>query len=741
VRTSNWRGAFVAMLVLLSSGAWAEDPDRPSLHVSRAMVPPKIDGVLDDEAWLGDPLPTGTWLSYQPLRGDAGPERTEVRITYDDRFIYFAFHCITDDPASVRTTVSKRDNVFNDDWIGFSLDSTGSKQTSYHLMINPSGVQMDAVNTTAGGEKFESDFVWYSAGTRTSDGYVVEAALPLQTIRFAAGPNVTMGVLFWRHVSFSGVSYSWPDMPAGQWVFDRHAQLVFDDLRPRRLLEVLPSATWPMSQVRLPQDAWGDVHGHPEVGLSVKYGVTSQVTVDATVNPDFSQVESDAYQVQVNQRYPIYFAEKRPFFMEGLGLFSMAGTGGDFNMRTAVHTRRIVDPSWGAKVTGTQGPLAFGMLSASDETPEGFDPLTRPERPRKLFTIGRATYGLGDSNYVGALFTDSEIDGRSNHVAGADLTFKPSTAQTFSASSLFTQTSDPVASDRSGVGAQVSYKFETRRWFAAPQLEHYDRGFTADTAFYNRTGFTSSFLYSDVSFYPEAAKKYGLIRVHPLLLARYGHDDVQDGEEGFVGVGTAFNFSRQGFFRIQHIDGHEPWAGQRFNTSQPLGAFGNVQLFQWLHVGGNIFPRSWATFYDPIAPYQGRSTNGGIEFTLQPTVHFSQYISWDTVHFSRADTGVHVFTVDVINAKSVYQFNTRFFVRLLEQFDSSRRQLLTDVLASYEVVPGTVFHAGYGSLYERPDLQDGSAGPLQDGFVGPNAGRYHTVSRGLFFKASYLYRF
>jgi len=184
-----------------------------------------------------------------------------------------------------------------------------------------------------------------------------------------------------------------------------------------------------------------------------------------------------------------------------------------------------------------------------------------------------------------------------------------------------------------------------------------------------------------------------------------------------------------------------PWAGQRFNTSQPFGAFGNVQLFQWLHVGGNIFPRSWATFYDPIAPYQGRSTNGGIEFTLQPTVHFSQYISWDTVHFSRADTGVHVFTVDVINAKSVYQFNTRFFVRLLEQFDSSRRQLLTDVLASYEVVPGTVFHAGYGSLYERPDLQDGSAGPLQDGFVGPNAGRYHTVSRGLFFKASYLYRF
>ena len=739
MRTSALRAAFVAILVSLSASGPLEAQDRPALHVSRATVAPKIDGVLDDEAWLGDPLQTGEWLSYNPLRGDPGPERTQVRITYDDRFIYFAFHCITDDPDSVRTTVSKRDSVFNDDWVGFSLDSTGSRQTSYHLMINPSGVQMDAVNTTAGNEKFESDFVWYSAGSRTADGYVVEVALPLQTIRFAAGPAVTMGVLFWRHVSRSGVSYSWPDMPSGQWVFDRHAQLVFDDLVPRRLVELLPSATWPMSQVRTAPDAWSEVSGHPEVGLSVKYGVTSQVTVDATVNPDFSQVESDAFQVSVNQRFPIFFSEKRPFFMEGLGLFSVAGAGGDYNMRSAVHTRHIVNPSWGAKVTGTAGPLAFGMLSASDETPEGLDAASAVDRPHKLFTIGRATYGLGDSNYVGALVTDTEIEDRSNRVVGADLSWKPSTAQTFSASSLFSQTSDRASPDLSGVGAQVSYRYETRRWFAAPQLEHYDRDFRADTAFYNRTGFTSSFVYSDVSFYPDAAKRFGLIRVHPLLVARYGHDDLQGGDEEGVTVGTAFNFNRQGFLRVQHSQGHEPWAGQRFKSGEPFGVFGNVQLFQWLHVGGNYFHKTWATFYDPVEPFQGRSTNGSVEVTWQPTVHFSQFISYDTVRFSRADTGVRVFTVDIVNAKSVYQFNTRFFVRLLEQFDSSRHQLLTDLLASYEFVPGTVFHAGYGSLYEQRDFQNDRF--AQNGGVARNGGDYRTVSRGLFFKASYLYRF
>ena len=128
-----------------------------------------------------------------------------------------------------------------------------------------------------------------------------------------------------------------------------------------------------------------------------------------------------------------------------------------------------------------------------------------------------------------------------------------------------------------------------------------------------------------------------------------------------------------------------------------------------------------------------RSTNGGVEITWQPTIHFNQSVSYDFVRFSRADTGARVFTVDIVNAKSIYQFSTKFFVRLLEQFDSSRHQLLTDLLASYEVVPGTVFHAGYGSLYEQRGYQDGR-------FI-PNTGQYSTVQRGVFLKASYLYRF
>ena len=201
----------LAMLMLLGLAAAGAAQDRTEFHVSRAAQPPKIDGVLDDEACqLQAPLPLGDWISYNPLRGDtmSADFRTEVRIAYDDRNIYFAFHCIDPEPGKIRTTVSRRDTAATDDWIALSLDSAATGQTAYHLFVNPSGSQMDALNTTASGEQFDADFVWYAAGKLTSDGYVIEIQLPLQSVRFSGGDGVKMGVLFFRKISRLGVSYS-----------------------------------------------------------------------------------------------------------------------------------------------------------------------------------------------------------------------------------------------------------------------------------------------------------------------------------------------------------------------------------------------------------------------------------------------------------------------------------------------------------------------------------------------------
>jgi len=232
-----------ALLFLIVGGAYAQGAD---IHVERAAQPPKIDGVLDDEVWRRAPLPATDWAAYQPVRGDrmADIYRTEARVAYDDRNIYLAFKCFDIEPAKIRTNVSRRDSSFNDDWVAISLDSAGTGQAAYHLFSNPSGSQMDAINTSASGEQFDADVVWYSVANTTADGYVVEVQIPLQSLRFNGGDSVRMGLVLFRKVSRIGVSYAWPEMLPGQWVFDRPAHLVFSNLKPRRLMELLPSVTY-----------------------------------------------------------------------------------------------------------------------------------------------------------------------------------------------------------------------------------------------------------------------------------------------------------------------------------------------------------------------------------------------------------------------------------------------------------------------------------------------------------------
>jgi len=713
--------AAVVLCLLLPIAVHAQE--RREFHVARAAQPPKIDGDLNDDVWDDDPLALGDWLSYNPLYGTPMPHRTDVRIAYDDRNLYFAFHCIDSEPEKIRTTISRRDNVFNDDWVGLSLDSNSTGQTSYHLMVNPSGIQMDAINTSSSGERFEADLVWESAGKLTDDGYAVEIKLPLQSIRFHGGKDVTMGILFWRRNSRMGMSWSWPDIPPGLWVFNRHAHLIFSDLKQPRVLELLPSVTYSINQLRTAPGSWNDAARNSDFGLSAKYGITSSITLDATVNPDFSQVESDAFQVQVNQRFPIFYSEKRPFFMEGMGLFNLAGSGGDGNMATAVHTRKIINPSWGTKLTGTQGRFTFGVLNASDASPEDIGNRGDSIAGRnKSFNIARVTYGLGESDYVGAIFTDTEHAGRHNRVAGSDLSIRFKKRQQFSATFLESQTGVGSATETRATAEQVYYFFNDRKYAFGTQIEHYGNNFQMDTAFYNRTGFTSGWGYGELNFYPKNTNKSALKRVNLFTWNKYGRDQIQDGNERFTLIGVRLNFTRQGFLRIDQGWGREPWVGQRFRNNR-FRTQAQVQIFRWLNLNGN-FSNGWATFYDPVSPYQGRSRSTGGGFTLQPNQHLNQNVGYSLVQFDRASDGQRVYTVHIVNLRSTYQFDRHFLVRAIEQFDSSRRRVLIDLLASYELVPGTVFHAGYGSLLEKKDSPE-----------------YFATSRGLFFKASYLHRF
>jgi Domain of unknown function (DUF5916)/Carbohydrate family 9 binding domain-like len=682
-------------------------------------------------------MPTGQWVSYNPNRGDSMPDayKTEVRIAYDDRNLYFAFHCFDNEPDKIRTNVAKRDAAFSDDWIAISLDSAGTGQAAYHLFSNPSASQMDALNTTASGEQFDADMVWFSAAKTTSDGYVVEVQIPVQTLRFSGGDEVTMNLVLFRKVSRIGYSYAWPEMLPGQWVFDRPSRLTFNNLKPRRLVEVLPSVTYGINQQRESRNTWSPADDKYNVGASAKLGITSGITLDGTINPDFSQVESDAFQVQVNQRFPVFFSEKRPFFMEGMGLFNIAGTGGDANMRTAVHTRRIVDPIYGSKLTGTIGKTAFGVLNAVDDSPtppiEG-EPFNVPN---KVTTVGRATYGLGRSDYVGGIFTHVQHDGRNNFVAGGDLSMRPASAHSLSATFLTSRASHRDSADISGNTAQATYTYATRRWYSTNQVEHYDEDFLMETAFYNRTGFTGAWSFSEVSFYPKSS---WIQRIHPFYFAKWGRDRIQDGDEDFIHTGIRFNVTRQGFFNVSHGRGHESWLGTKYRVGNDVNLFGTIQALRWLNLSGS-YGGGPAIFYDETDPFQGRSRSFNVGTTIQPNQHLSQNLEFSRIRFWRPETGIEVYTVNIVNSKTTYQFDKHFLVRFLAQYDSSENRVLTDFLASYEFVPGTVFHAGYGALYGKGS---GLVTPVPGGLnpVDPS-NRFLMINRGLFLKASYLRRF
>jgi hypothetical protein len=711
----------------------AQESPRSERRAVRAVSAPTIDGVLSDEAWLGPPLETGEWLSYNPLHGDRVPQTTTVWFAHDDDYLYFAFKCDDPEPSAIKTSVTRRDNIGGDDWVAVSLDALGTGQLAYHMFVNPNGVQMDALNSAAGNEDSSPDWLWDTAGRLTDTGYAVEMRVPLQSIRFKGGNEARMGLMFFRRVSRLGVSVSWPAMSPGVWVFERHASLIFDRIQPRRVAELLPSVTYARNETRESPTTWGDADGKGDVGLSAKVGLTSTVTLDATINPDFSQVESDAFQAEINRRFPIFYSEKRPFFMEGTGVFALAGTGsGDNSMRTAVHTRRIVDPSFGAKLTGSVGRVTFGVLSAVDDT--GDDD--------RFFNIARAQYSLGPSDYVGLLYTDTSSRLDDNRAVGADFKWRLNKTQRLEGFALLSRSngasvpsvpSVPSVSSVSSVaeGAQLTYSYETEKWIVVGSAEHYDRDFQMATAFVNRVGITGGWAFLNRSWYPDKTKYPWVRRFSIVSFMKGGEDRLAGGAEAFALAGLQFNLTRQGFVRVQYGEGFEHWAGRRFKGGGP-SAFGFMQLFRWLGINGGVSSGP-AVFYDPDDPFQGRQFGLGLYATLQPSGRFSQEIGIDHTAFDRESTGERVFTVDIVNTKTTYQFTRAFSLRGIAQYDSSRKRVLTDFLSSYEPRPGTVVYAGYGSLIEQRDFVDGR-------WV-PNAGIFQTTRRGLFLKASYLYRF
>jgi len=378
--------------------------------------------------------------------------------------------------------------------------------------------------------------------------------------------------------------------------------------------------------------------------------------------------------------------------------------------------------------------VGFGLLAAGDEAP-GRQLIGEPPNPflgdRRDFYIARSQLSLGRSNYLGAIVTDTQFGVGHNRVGGADVSLRMGHHST-SATLLATGTEEPDGlSSKHGFGGQASYSYESKPVLFITQVEHYDRGFQMDTAFLNQVGITQGWSFIAPSFYPDAKKHGWFKRFVPFLFAQYGHDELQGGNKLIFVPGLRMHFTRQGFFRIDGLIGQEPWAQQVFKPRN-IRLFGQAQFTRWLNIYAQA-ERGRSIYYDEVNPFLGRYRSYHTDVSLQPSARFNQSLTYDRVEFDRMTDGSRVYTVNVLNTKTTFQLNRRFSLRAIVQYDSSRETVLTDFLASWELLPGTVGYAGYGSLIERQDW-DGQR------FI-PTSGAYRTTERGLFLKASYVHRF
>ncbi|MCK5644929.1 MAG: carbohydrate binding family 9 domain-containing protein, partial [Gammaproteobacteria bacterium] len=508
---------------------------------------------------------------------------------YDGKNSYFAFKCFDTEPEKIKTSITRRDNIFADDWVGISLDSMGNKQTANELFVNPNGIQGDILNSAVSGEDMAPDFVWESAGKLTDEGYQVEMRVPLRSIRFKSGDEVKMGIVFWRRISRLGMSGSWPPLEPGVGFFNLHTTVIYKDLKSPLNLEILPSATLGRDSEKASPHKWEKSSSFEDFGFGVKYGITSSITADITINPDFSQVESDAFQVEVNRRYPIFYDEKRPFFMEGTDIFDFFTISHGF-FPAPVHTRRIVDPLYGAKLTGTVGKTSFGILSAGDEWPGlSLNSEVNPYEGKKAyFNILRAKQSLGGDSYIGILYSGRNFAGGYNRIGGLDTGFRFLTNHQINASFLQSFNKEPREdSSTSSQDYNLSYGYFTRALGIAAAYEHIGEDFKMDSGFLQRTGIDEGWIWVNPNIYPKIKNMEWLQRISPHFTFQALHDYKTDLNDYFYRAAVDLYFTKQGFVNLSLVHRKEGWDDQVFDLNE-FASQGRIQLTKWLRLEGNL---------------------------------------------------------------------------------------------------------------------------------------------------------
>ncbi len=711
-----------SFFLFLAISGWlcAQEPLKPL----RTDTPPVIDGNLEEALWREAPFVTG-YKTFIPDFGLEMVEKTFAYMAYDSENLYFAFRCLDSQPEKIKASIANRDTIRPDDWICINLDSFNDHQALYALYVNPLGIQADSI--FAGGvEDHSADLVWYSAGRLNDQGYTVEVRIPFKSIRFAGKERVEMAVIFERRISRRSEQGTYPALSADQGYFflTQMKPMIFHDIKNYTLLELLPAFTW--SQKHSHQEgALTREKDQRDLSLTAKYGISPRLILDATYNPDFSQVESDAGQVDVNLRYDLFFLEKRPFFLEGHENFNIAGSNEFLNH--IVHTRTIVDPRAGVKLTGKLGRKdTIASIFALDESPRFEDESDLTGNYAK-FSILRYKRSLKDDSYLGAVYTGRDLNDRFNRVLGSDGQIRINPSSVMQYHGFFSTTK--VAGDAAAVDGNalhLGYQYDTRKLGLRAGVDNISQDFQTLTGYLTRGGITQVGGAVTPHFYPHGK----LIRKVTAILSSYQLRDHYDNlNESHNGLSFSLVMWRNTRLSLTYLLANEVYRAQRFDTNA-LMFQGSSQITKQFYI--KLTYRGGRSIYYSEDPYQGRGNRGTATFIFQPSENFNETFSLVYSDFHRSADSAKIYDYTILRNKFTYQMNKYLFFRAIIEYNTYYKRLLTDLLASFTYIPGTVVQLGYGNLFEKLEWVEGEYRPST---------HFLEIKRGLFFKVSYLWRF
>jgi len=727
-----------------------------------------FDAMQPNERFSEHMLKVSGFVAREPADGAEPSQDTDVYLAYDERNLYAVFICWDKEPDKIRARMTRREDIFSDDSAEIMIDTFNDGRRGYAFAANPLGIQWDALWTEgsigngqpADYSGFDPSFdtVWNSEGRLTSRGYVLLMSIPFKSLRFPNADNQTWRIILNRGIPRTNENLFWPRISNRiQGRFNQAATATgIDRISPAHNIQLIPYGLLrgyrDIDQVDPNNPFFESRTLQPEAGFDAKFILHDSFVLDATVNPDFSQIESDQPQITVNQRFAVFFPEKRPFFLENSNYFT--------SPIDLIFTRNIGHPEFGLRLTGKSGPWAVGVLASDDRAPGEALPASDPHSgDRATFAIARVSRDILDQSTVGAIYTDREFAGGYNRVGGIDGNFKLNPNWRLQGQAAMSGTIDPIAGlNQGGLGYKLDLERTGRQLNVQSQYKDYSPGFETQTGFVNRVDLRSEQVNASYYFRPEG--KF-LISYGPTLqqFNIWDHSGTALDYFAYPGFrvdmthGTFVNFHPFAYddVRLRPIDystlPHVTSFAQKF-----WGVEGATSWFKTFDVTA-FFVSGGGVNFDPAAgqaPTFGHEDQGNFTVTFHAAGRLRIDNAYLLEHVRENNPPLTAVTNHIFRSKWNYQFTRNLSARLILQYNSvlsnpaisslsPTKNFNTDFLITYLIHPGTAIYVGYNTDLANLN-RDLAVDPVTGNILTTRNG-YLNDGRQFFVKASYLFRF